>query len=241
MRNQEPEYDNYVPSELLDDVKSVIPKRSHVTDNEILAVRYLQDTPMIGQHITVRQYIQEFAKSIGLQENSILVPGYPFTRFSPLDEDVTITLAGLKLVDTSRTSWDQIFEFRQDNEAKKKLRNLRLFLHTNYAGKENAFIEDDLHKRLEDYQKACNKWSFETTTSLLSTVMDSKNLQTTVGVSAVASLLGEQILVTGALLTGLSIEIGKIAIQIASKKHCFNMIRDNHELAYIIEAEKRLA
>ncbi len=141
----------------------------------------------------------------------------------------------------ARTSWDQIFEFRQDNEAKKKLRNLRLFLHTNYAGKENAFIEDDLHKRLEDYQKACNKWSFETTTSLLSTVMDSKNLQTTVGVSAVASLLGEQILVTGALLTGLSIEIGKIAIQIASKKHCFNMIRDNHELAYIIEAEKRLA
>ncbi len=137
-------------------------------------------------------------------------------------------------------TWDQIIEFRRDNDGKKKLRNLRLFLHANYTGRDGKFIEDDLAKRLEDYREACRKWGFETTTSLLSTVLESKNLQTTVTVSAAAAIFDAPLVLTGAIATGLSIEIGKLAIEIARRKHSFNNIRDSHQLAYIIEAQKRL-
>jgi hypothetical protein len=74
----------------------------------------------------------------------------------------------------------------------------------------------------------------------MSAVLDSKNLQTTFAATAGAVLFGEPIVAGAAVLTGASIEIGKIALNIASREHAFHKINRDHDLAYIIEAKERL-
>ena len=65
--------------------------------------------------------------------------------------------------------------------------------------------------------------------------MDSKNIQTTFAASAGAAIFGEPVVVAGTILAGVSIEIGKIAIEISKRKHAFHKIKRDHPLAYLIE------
>jgi hypothetical protein len=46
--------------------------------------------------------------------------------------DIAVTLLSLQLVDAERCSWEHIFEFRRDPEARDKLRRLRLFAYDSY-------------------------------------------------------------------------------------------------------------
>jgi hypothetical protein len=72
------------------------------------------------------------------------------------------------------------------------------------------------------------------------TVMDSNNVQATVGIALASAILGGPMLVTGAALAGSLIEIGKIALQYARAKHSFQKLERDHDLAFIIEAKERL-
>lgn len=151
------------------------------------------------------------------------------------DEDISITMSGLDLIDTSNISWEQIVEFRQDEIARKKLRNLRLFFNTNYKGKNVSFIEDDLGKRIDDYKNLVKDHGFETVTSNLTMVSNSKNI-ITFGTAGLASiLLGEPILGSAALAAGVSLDLANIAINIAQKKHSFNKLRRDLEISYLLD------
>ena len=149
-----------------------------------------------------------------------------------------IALSNIHLVDTNAASWEQIIEFRKDKNARKKLRNLRLFVHENYTNKSPAFIEDDLNKRLEQYYYVCRDFGFETKVSLMSCLFDSKTIMGTFVLSLGASLMGEPFLASGALFSGMSIEVGKISIEIAKKRYAYHKLNRDHPLAYIIEAKK---
>ncbi|MFW6148186.1 MAG: hypothetical protein ACOC6B_07335, partial [Thermodesulfobacteriota bacterium] len=161
-------------------------------------------------------------------------------NYDAKEEDVTISIATLNLVDTKKTGWPQIIEFRKDKEARKKLRNLRLFLTENYEGKNISFIEDDLGKRLDEYEKTCKDWGFETTLSTLEALMDSKYLRRSIGASFAAAILGESVYAVGFPVTATILEVGKTVLCLSKKKHAFNKLKRDHELAYIIEAKERL-
>lgn len=186
----------------------------------------------------VRKSVRRLADAVGLKKSSIMLQSDFLTDAASSVNDVSLTLMNIPLVDTSKASWDQILEFRRDMEARLKLRNLRLFLHTNYEGKSSAYIEDDLGKRLDDYHKACKDYGFETTTSVLSTVTNSKNLRVVGAASLAALILGEPIAASIAAITGASIEISNICIEIAKRRYGYNKLQRDHELAYIIEAQK---
>lgn len=170
----------------------------------------------------------------------VVLPSSCFNYLKAADNDITIYLSNLQLIDTDKTDWSKIIEFRKDEEARRKLRNLRLFLHTTYEGKSIAFIQDDLHRRLEQYNETCKEWGFETRTSSIMAVMDSKSLQATIGMTLAAAILGEPFVATGAALTGSFLEIGKIALGFARAKHSFQKLKRDHDLAFIIEAKERL-
>ncbi len=53
-----------------------------------------------------------------------------------------------------------------------------------------------------------------------------------------AALIGGSI---SAISTGILIELGGLSIEIAKKMEAIKNFRNNHELAYIIEAEKKIA
>lgn len=188
----------------------------------------------------IQSYVNNLSKSIGIKQSSVILPSQCLSYYNAREDDITLSIANIPIVNTQYTSWNKIIEFRKDKESKNKLRNLRLFLHTNYERKSRAFIEDDIEKRLDDYYYTCKNYEFETITSTLSTALDSKNLQFTIVASAGAAIWGKPIVAAGTILTGAVIELGKILIELCKKKHAFHKIKQQHELAYIIDAKKYL-
>jgi hypothetical protein len=173
-------------------------------------------------------------------QRRIVLPSSCFNYLKATDNDLTIYLSNLQLIDTSKADWKKIVEFRKDKETRRKLGNLRLFLYTTYEGKNLAFIEDDLHRRLEQYDETCKEWGFETTTSSIMAVMDSRSLLPTIGTTLAAAILGHADVAATAALTGSFLEIGKIALGYARAKHSFQKLKREHDLAFIIEAKERL-
>ena len=178
--------------------------------------------------------------SVKTGKRKIVLPSWCLSSCNAKEEDLTISITNINLVDTKKTEWPQIIEFRNDKQARKKLRNLRLFLTANYEGKSISFIEDDLSKRLDEYKDVCKDWGFETRVSTIMALMDSKYLRRGIGASFAAAILGEPVYGISIAATATLLEVGKVALCLSKKLHEFNKLKRDHDLAYIIEARKLL-
>ncbi len=161
------------------------------------------------------------------------------SKASTLD-DITLSLTNLDLIDFRNASWEQVLELRKDRESQAKLRNLRVFLHKEYIGKDIAYIEDHLQKTIDDYANAVRDHGFTTLTSTLSTLLSSKSLLATIGTTAAAILFGTplQAAVTGTISS--SYELGKVVVEVAKHRHAFNKLKRDHPVAFIADAQQRL-
>jgi hypothetical protein len=186
-----------------------------------------------AEKIEIKSEADEF-RSFGFEPNYVL-PSSKLASSQAVFDDISVILSGINLIDTSSATWDQIIEFRKNDEAKKKLRNLRLFLQTNYSGKTRSFIEDDFGKRIDDYNSVVKEYGFNTKVSVISFITNSKNLQTFGTASIAAVILGHPFVATTSLLTGVSLEVIKATIEFTNKRHAFNKLKKEHELSYIMD------
>lgn len=184
--------------------------------------------------LPVRKAFADFANSLGVGNYSVALP---------LDEqgnttDPCVTLSGLNLIDANSADWRQILEVRKDEASRRKLARLRLFLHESYQDKPKSFIEDDLLRRIDDYENTSKKFGFNILTSSLGMLLDAKSLQSSVGAGIVGTLFGG--LGVGAL-TAAAVEVGKVAINVAEKRHEMQSWQAGHELAYIFGTKEKLS
>ena len=147
----------------------------------------------------------------------------------------SLELAKIPMIDTSKTEWEQIIQFREDGKSVKKLRNLRTFFHKNYSGKEKSYVIDDLCRRYEDYQDTIKDWGFNTRTSSIAILGTSAPI---IGSSIASALTGEPLEV--AVKTGLWVAIGSMSLLFAIQKRKLSVLQRDHPLAYIIDAKKKL-
>ncbi|MBW8016444.1 MAG: hypothetical protein FVQ82_09670 [Planctomycetes bacterium] len=152
----------------------------------------------------------------------------------------SIELAQLPIIDTTNAQWEQIIEIREDEKSIAKLRNLKLFFNENYSGKEKNYVEDDLCKRLEDYENVTKDWGFDTITSSIQMILTSPVTLTSVGSSLTMALFGQPLKALATAGTGAVIEIGKMSLHIAKEKKKLSILQRDHPLAYIIDAKKKL-
>jgi hypothetical protein len=184
---------------------------------------------------SVRQIFSEYARALGHERFSIILPS---AEDDPgASTDPSITLSRLNLIDAKSADWRQIIEVRKDVQSHRKLARLRLFLHNNYANCSFSYIEDDFSRRLEEYEQVSRKFGLKTTLSSLSMLLDAKALQTSAGAGLVAALFGGAWIGLSAAAT---IEIAKIAVNIAEKHHELMDWKSGHDLAYVFETQKRL-
>lgn len=156
------------------------------------------------------------------------------------DEVVQLTLSNLDLIDTSKLEWPQILELKSDSDSDKKLRNLLLFLYKNYSNKSVDFIRDDLLRQIDEYQQVCKKHGFKLVTSTLSTLLSSKSLLATTGLSTLALLSGLPLqALTPVAISAAGLEIGKIAINYVEKKRDLIDYKETHPLSYILQLPLR--
>ncbi len=113
-----------------------------------------------------------------------------------------------------------------------------MVLRDDYQGKDRQYIEDDLARRLDQYDNKCKDLGLETCMSVLSVILDAKHLQTAIAGGVAATLLGSPI---AGITTAASLELGQITLELARRKHDFNKFRRDHKLGYIIDSRERLA
>jgi len=134
--------------------------------------------------------------------------------------------------------WDQILEFRNDPEAKRKYRDLRLWLQKGLNADSVAHASDIIGKMIDDYSWALKKHGFRTAIGGISHVLDWKRTAPTVAASGAAAILGGPIwaaLTSGLLLTS------QIASWVAEQLIDFEDAKrgPNSEIAILYEAKKK--
>lgn len=208
---------------------------------DLACIIYSENISLIGNMESFRNAVESYSyKILGQTRLPVLFPSYNFSHSKPSNNDISLEVLNWPIIETDKATWDQIIEFRKDKEAKKKLRDLRLFLHTNYEGKSLNYIEDDIYRRLENYKNVCDDWGFETRNSVFSAIMDSQSLLATAAATLGAILLNQPIAQTISALAGVTLNIGKILLTYDKQKHAFQKLKRDHDLAYIIEAKERL-
>jgi hypothetical protein len=185
----------------------------------------------------IRIHFMKYAKSLGIRSTDILLPSSVGYESQLQEEQLALTLSGIPLIDHSSASWEQIVEVRRDLQSRKQLQRFRLYLAKNYSGKSTAYIEDDISVALEDYELAKKKHGFDTLVSSLSVLLNSKNIQAA-GVAGIgAAFFGG---INAGLSSALAVELGKFTIEFSKKHHAMKCWEKSHELAYLIDVNKKL-
>jgi len=208
------------------------PSSSVEDDYEDLRTAYLENRN-IGGLGSVRRHFHAFAQKVGLEYQDVLLPFSPGAVASSDDTVPVLTLAGLDLIDATHATWEQIVEIRGDPEAQRSLMRLRAFLSQNYTGRSRNFVEDDLGRRLDEYERTRRKFGFTTLTSAISVLLDSKSLLGAASAAVGTGLLGGP---AAAAIAAAAVEVGKVSLEIAKKRREMVDWEKGHELAYILEA-----
>ncbi len=182
------------------------------------------------------------AKKIGATPIFETVKSFQQCIPSGHDPAIAAVLQHLKVVDDKQTEWQQVLEFRKDKAAKKKYRDLRLWLKTELAQKPPEVVSDVVAKNLEAYSWAIKKHGLKTLNGALTAVFDPKVL---LGASATATAIytGQW---TAALASGLFtavVTVGQVAIWLSNVLIDCRDVRQgpNSEIAYIYEARKKFS
>jgi hypothetical protein len=186
---------------------------------------------------SIRGVFGNFARSMGVPAYSVLLPGEDSVTSSFSEAYSYLALLEIPLVDTSKATWEQIAELRRDPEARGRLRRLRMFFLQDYVGKPRAYVEDDLLRRLDDYERTRKELGFEAILSTLSVLLDAKSVQAAAVAGLTATFLGGPLVGLG---VGAAVEIGKVILEAGKKIAHIRSLADGHELAYLIDARRRV-
>lgn len=134
------------------------------------------------------------------------------------------------------TPWQQILDFRNDEDALRKYRALRLWLESLKA-ESVAQAADIIAQKIEDYEWALHKHGMKTAIGGLSSILDSKAIATIAGGAGVAGLMTGPV---GSAIAAGAIIVGKVAVWLAERKLEEQEIKrgPGSEIAIICEAKK---
>lgn len=187
--------------------------------------------------------VKERLSSKGLISVPIFVDTEKYNNYGielPIQPNaIEIEFQKIPIINSDNLEWDHIVEVRKDKEFKVKSRKFRLFLYDNYQGKNQAYIQDSLLKKIDEYEEACKKHGLELTLSTLKTTLESKSLLATISTATAAVLFGQPLVAGGALLAGASLEIGKIAVNIAEKRLELRTMKSSSDVSYLFELKEK--
>src|SRR5579864_2440276 len=155
-------------------------------------------------------------------------------------EDIAVTIASLKLIDTRNIPIEQLFEIRKDPLAMNSLRRFRLFAYENYIGKSREYVEDDILTRLDDYENAAKSVGLQTTSAAITTILDSKLIAGGVAGSFVSAYLHAPITPIATALGAGGFAIGKLAVELSKQSVAKRDLMQSNPVSYISYAKEKL-
>lgn len=134
-------------------------------------------------------------------------------------------------------SWKLVHEFRRDEEARQKYRDLHLWLEHGLAAESEQHAADMIGQKFDDYRWAIRKHGLTTKLEAISSILASGALlpATSRAVSELATVDGRVAALVGAAFAALGITawVGKRAVDLENLKR-----GENREIAYLYEVTK---
>jgi hypothetical protein len=155
------------------------------------------------------------------------------------DRKVVVSiLSDLEIVDEGKLTWQQVIEFRKDKKSLQKYRRLLHWLDKEMVGKSQAFIEDDIVQKLEDYESALEKHGLKTVLGTIEEVLDGKYLLGASGIVGSFSIAGYPGL---GVLAGAGLMVGKMAVKLGQIWLDFNDAERgaNSEISWVYEVKEQ--
>lgn len=162
------------------------------------------------------------------------------TEYKPGTESSIVTLINeLEVVDEEETSWEQVLEFRADNEARRKYRRFIHWLNSELLNRPIQAIIDEINIRLEDYQWAIRKHGFSMITGTLSSILNTKTLFGAASAYGACSFALHDLL---AIFAGGAVLVGKASVHMAEELLKLENIKrtTNPEVAFVRYARSNL-
>lgn len=152
-------------------------------------------------------------------------------------EVVIAVLSDIEIIDEDKLTWEQVLEFRADEENHRRYKRFLHWLNKEMIGKSQAFIEDEISLKLEDYEKALKKHGIKTVFGMVEEALDGKYLLGASGVAGSLTLAGHPLL--GMLGAGILIG-GKVVVKLVQTKLNFDDVErgQNSEISWVYEAKK---
>lgn len=189
----------------------------------------------------LRKLFSKLTRDFQLSDTPVDCPWMNFLNQEASSPVNILKIPHIRVIDTDSVSIGQILDLREDEEIMKRMRKFRLFAHEEYNGKDRAFVEDDIQKKLDDYSDAVKASGFETKLKTLSFVMESKLVMGSLATSAAALLIGSPNLALSAFGAGTILEIGKLTLEFAKQKHTLANICRENPVSYLSEVQDRLS
>ena len=174
-----------------------------------------------------------------------LIPIYDFVKrrnemYQKGNREVVVTtLHDLDIVDEEQLSWEQVMEFRADEDARDKYKRLLHWLDKEMVGRSQNFIEDEISIKLNDYDSALRKHGIRTITGIVEEALDGKLITGVSAATEMLNLAGHPVL---AFLVGAGIVIGRVGIKLVQYKLDYDDIErgPNSEISWVYEVKKQL-
>lgn len=227
----------YNPSYVMDKMHEV---QQHLMANEIITNDNISEL-----NCTPEKIINNFCKYINVPDYSLTLPsGVSSGEDNEKTNDVQVSLVNINLIDTTKTTWEQIIELRKDPHLKSSLRSLKLMMHDSYTGKSVDYIYDDMQRKIEQYELACKSFGLKTISSHISHI---KSFATENGalLSLTAGILSSQGFdlsngLTIGALSAAAVSLLQYGIEIKNNNNEICKLKNENPIAFIIDANKKL-
>jgi hypothetical protein len=150
---------------------------------------------------------------------------------------VLISLENLQIIDEDKLTWEQVLEFRKDDESKKKYKQFLHWLDTNMISKSQSFIQDEITIKLENYENALKKHGIQTVIGTVEELLDYKSLAAYFGAGFGIGAATDPI---WGMLSGTGLFISNICIKAARKmiEYKEGLTGANSEIAWVHQLKK---
>ena len=201
---------------------------------------------LAGTDLGLASAFRRISKSFFGSHGIPLIPIFDFAKhrdqmYRQGNREVIITtLSDLDIVDEEQLSWEQVMEFRADEEMRGKYRRLLHWLDKEMAGRSPSFIEDEIAQKLNDYQKSLRKHGIRTIAGIVEEALDGKLIAGATATTGMLNLAGHPNL---GFLVGAGVVIGKVMIKLIQVKLDYDDIErgPNSEVSWVYEAKKQLS
>ena len=197
--------------------------------------------PNVIASIVMRNMAKSFSQKYGVPVSVVCASKKEQAKlYKEGDREVIASiLTNFEIADEEKLTWQQVMDFRKDKSSLQKYRRLLHWLDKEMIGKSQAFIEDDIAQKLEDYESTLKKHGLKTVLGTIEEVLDGKYLLGASGVVGSFSIAGYPGL---GVLAGTGLIVGKMAVKLGNTWLDFDDAERgaNSEISWVYEVKEQL-